>query len=408
MSQEYSSGVGDSVWTLARPVAEQIGPRSAHRINPVPSVDTPSLNALALKSLLSLYDPQENLFCGRLAVTREGFRREKTSRTGTIIALLGLHRFANSGEAQPFDLASIRNAVLVDTRWVNRVGDLGLLTWYTAEFAPDRLARLFAEFDYATALEAYADGREAETSALAWFLAGISEARLRSSSGLPDLTDAAVDAYHLLVENQGSGGVFGRAASPGLWPRLVSNRFGTFSDQIYSIYALASFAKAFQVEEPLSAALNCANAMRALQGEMGEWWFLYDQRTSSVMNRYPVFSWHQDGMAPIGLLALEQATGQSFHEAIGKGVSWITGANQLGNDLRNLERGVIWDSIRARGRSPNYWEAARSLLNASERASAGGLEIHYELRPDHFGWLLYAFGTMGLPKEAVNVKGAAG
>jgi hypothetical protein len=189
---------------------------------------------------------------------------------------------------------------------------------------------------------------------------------------------------------------------------LVSNRFGTFSDQIYAIYALATFAKAFQVEEPLSAALNCANAMRALQGEMGEWWFLYDKRTSSVMNRYPVFSWHQDGMAPVGLLALEQATGQSFHEAICKGVSWIYGANQLGDDLRNLERGVIWDSIRARGRSPNYWEAARSLLNASERVTAGPLEIHYELRPEHFGWLLYAFGRMGLPKEALNVQGAAG
>jgi len=26
------------------------------------------------------------------------------------------------------------------------------------------------------------------------------------------------------------------------------------------------------------------------------------------------------------------------------------------------------------------------------------LRIHYEVRPDHFGWLLYAFGKMGLPK----------
>jgi len=364
------------------------------------------MNALALRSLASLYDKKESLFCRGLRMADEGFRKENTSRKLTIIALLGLHRFVDSGETQPFDLDSIRDTVLADTRWVGGAGDLGLLAWYTAEFVPESLPRLFRQFDFEKSLEAYPDGRDARTVGLAWFLAGISQVRLAGVRGLPDLTDAAVDAYHLLIENQGSGGVFGQAASSGLLQKVVCNRFGTFSDQIYAIYALSTFAKAFQVEEPLSPALSCANSMRALQGEMGEWWFLYDKRTGRVVNRYPVFSSHQDGMAPVALLALGEATGQCFHDAIYKGLSWISGRNQLGNDLRNVDHGVIWDSIQRKGRALNYWEAARSLMNAAQKPVKDQLRIRYQVRPDHFGWLLYAFGRMGLPKTTVSAKGA--
>src|SRR5215469_4489734 len=116
---------------------------------------------------------------------------------------------------------------------------------------PDNLPGLFSQFDYQKSLETYADGREARTLGLARFLAGISHAQLAGLRGLPDLTDAAVDAYHLLLENQGNSGVFGQAAGPGLLERALGNRFGTFSDQIHAIYALSTFGKAFQIEEPL-------------------------------------------------------------------------------------------------------------------------------------------------------------
>jgi len=398
LSEEYSSGIGDSTWPFVERVARQNGPKTAWAAQVMPSLDIPSLNLLALRSLACLYDRKEKLFCQGLRIGNQGFRQEKTSRKRTIIALLGLHRFADSGQTQPFDLASIEDTVRTDTSWVKSAGDLGLLTWYTAEFMPDNLPGLFSQFDYQKSLETYADGREARTQGLARFLAGISHAQLAGIHGPPDLTDAAVDAYHLLVENQGNGGVFGQAASGGLLERTVFNRFGTFRDQMYAIYALSTFGKAFQVEEPLSAALSCANAMRALQGEMGEWWFLYDKRTSRVANRYPVFSWQQDGLAPVGLLAVGEATGQSFHEAIYKGLSWISGANQLGNDLRNVDQGVIWDSIQTKRRTPNYWEAARNWMSATPKPMREQLRVHYEVRPDHFGWLLYAFGRMGLPK----------
>jgi len=393
-----------SVRPVVQAVAGLAGPRTAPTADSETSVDIPELNALALRSLVSLFEAKENLFYRSVTVAKNCFHHEETSRRSTIVALLGLQRLAESGESLPFDIAGIQDVLAADTNWVRGLGDLGLLTWFRAELVPDRLRALFNEFDFGKALEAYLDGRQAQTRGLALFLAGISHARLAGSRMIPDLTDVAVDAYHLLLENQGERGIFGQAALPGMLQRAFCRRFGTFSDQIYSIYALSTFARAFQVEEPLASALSCANSIRALQGEMGEWWFLYDKRTCRVANRYPVFSRHQDGTAPMGLLALKQATGQGFHKAIYKGLSWITGVNELGNDLRSLDRGLIWDSIRSNRRAPNYWEAALSLVNIPNRSPGGQLYIRYELRPDHFGWLLYAFGRLGLPHPVVSVK----
>jgi hypothetical protein len=393
-----------------RPLIEAVSVRErveVHSDSCRSQLDIPVLNALALRSLVSLFEEKEKLFSRRITLTEDGFRREGTSRKRTIIALLGLQRLAESGGAPPIDVASIREVVLGDTSWVKSVGDLGLLTWFTAECVPERLGRLLNEFDFGKALGTYSDGRQAHTRGLAWFLAGIAHAQLACPGSLPDLTDVAVDTYHLLEDNQSEGGIFGHAAFPGFLQQAFCNRFGTFTDQMYSIYALTTFARAFQIEEPLGSALGCANAVRGLQGEMGQWWFLYDKRACRVVNRYPVLSQHQDGTAPVGLLALGETTGQSFHEPIYKGLSWIAGANELGDDLRNLDRGLIWDSIGPTRRRANYWEAALSFLNVSRGPQLQSLRIRYEVRPDHFGWLLYAFGRFGLPRPVIAAGAAA-
>jgi hypothetical protein len=372
-----------------------------------PSIDIPAFNALALRSLGSLFETNENLFCRCATRTDVGFRRAETSRRQTIIALLGLHRLAESGATQPFDLASIRDVVLAETNWVRGVGDLGLLTWFTAEFVPDKLQDLFNEFDFERALETYVQGHPTRTRGLAWFLAGIAHARLAGPPALPDLSDVAVATYRLLQESQGESGVFGHYTCKGFLRQTICCRFGTFSDQIHSIYALTAFARAFHIEEPLGSALGCANSMCALQGEMGQWWFLYDKQACRVVNRYPVCSLHQDGIAPVGLLALGKATGQSFHDAIFRGLSWITGANELGEDLRSLDRGLVWDSIRPKSWTAKYWEAGLSFFGISRTPKAEALRIRYEAKPDHFGWSLYAFGSRGLPKVALNPKAMA-
>jgi hypothetical protein len=368
--------------------------------------DIPSLNALAVRSLSSLFDEKEQLFSERATFNLRGFRRGRASRRHTIVALLGLHRLAECGAAQPFDLEAMQNVVFRDRSWVKTAGHLGLLTWFTAVCLPERLGTIFEEFDFERVLTSYEDARQVRTAGLAWFLAGIAHARLARPEALPDLTDVAADSYRLLEENQGQDGIFGHAASVRFPRETLNSRFGTFADQIYAIYALSMFARAFQIEEPLESALACANSVCALQGQLGQWWFLYDKCTGRVVSRYPVLSVHQDGTAPCGLLALEEVTGRSFQKAIAKGLSWIAGANELRNDLRNDLRDnnqpFIWDSIGPAGRVAKYLEAGLGFLIPSRQTAVERLRIQYDARPDHFGWLLYAFGKLGLPNEQLG------
>jgi hypothetical protein len=360
--------------------------------------DIPALNSLALRSLVPLFDEKAKLFSRRVTLTKEGFHREGTSPKRTVIALLGLQRLAESAGTQPFDIASIQDAVFKDTSWVRSAGDLGLLTWFTAVCAPERLAVLVRQFDFEKAVATYADGREARTAGLAWFLSGIAHARIACPETGPDLTDVAVEAYHLLQDNQGEQGIYGHAGSAKFPRKAVCKRFGTFVDQMYSIYALSRFAQAFQVDEPLVAATDCANSICELQGERGQWWFLYDSRRCRVVSRYPMLAVQQDGTAPSSLFALQEVTGQDFRNPICNGLSWITRAKELGDDLPVTEEVPIWDSIAPGDWKEKYWGTARGFLGIGNSRREGILQVRYEARPDHFGWLLYAFGRFGLPR----------
>jgi len=204
-----------------------------------------SLNTLALRSLVSLFNEKEGLFSRSVALTQDGLHREKASPKRTIIALLGLHRLRESGEPLPFDLSSMRDALLGDTSWVRTLGELGLLNWFTAECAPERLGNLFNEFSFGSAIGEYWDGRQAQTTGLAWFLAGIAHTQLARPQLVPDLIDVAANAYRLLEDNQSESGIFGHAAHPGFLQRTFCKRFGTFGDQIHAIYAPCDLCQSF-------------------------------------------------------------------------------------------------------------------------------------------------------------------
>jgi hypothetical protein len=360
--------------------------------------DISVLNSLAVQSLTYLFDEKKRLFYRRVRWSEQRVLREETSRKHSLIAALGLQVLMGSEGALAFDTSAIRDAILEDISWVGGAEDLGLLTWFTAVCAPERLPELLDSFDFARVLETSIDGRQHRTRALAYFLAGIAHAKNRGRAD-SDLVDAAAGAYRLLLANQAASGLFRHVASPGPFRETASRWHGTFADQMYPIYALTTFARAFEIEEPLGPALYCANAVCALQGPMGQWWFLYDSRKGSVAARYPVLCAQQDGTAPLALLALEKASGQKFWKFVEKGLAWIAGANELANDLRNLERGFVWDSIGTRTRLASCWKSALNFLGAVREPRQNGLAIRYEMRPDHFGWLLYALGRVGIPKQ---------
>jgi hypothetical protein len=356
------------------------------------SQDIQNLIELASKGLVPMFDDDRQLFCDRLIRKGGNLQREGFSPRYTIMTLLGLRELERSGGRSPFDCAALYRAFMADMSWIRSAGDLGLVIWLTSAFAAEEMDALFKRVEVDTALERYPDAREGRTMELAWFLSGLSHATGAAPSLAGPLTDLAVDAYHRLEENQGEHGFFCHMNTKASLEGRLRGRIGSFADQIYPIYAMAKFAKAFNIKEPVLPALRCAEAICSAQGRLGQWWWLYDSRSGRVSSHYPVYSVHQHGMAPMGLFALEEASGHSFKQAIYRGLQWIYGSNELLADMRDLAQNLIWRCIRPASRQTKYWETAMSLIQPPKQdVSVKSLTILYEDRPYELGWLLYAF-----------------
>jgi hypothetical protein len=355
------------------------------------------LTSLAVRGLVSMFDSEQQLFCSRLLSTQHGLVREGISRRYTTMALIGLRALQKTGAHCPFDTDAIFESCAGDARWITGVGDLGLLIWLTAEYAPERLDRLFKRVDLETSLDRYSDGRAGRSTELAWFLAGLSHAAVVIPGDRWPLGDLAADTYHRLQDNRGQSGLYGHLTPTKSLSGLLRGRIGNFADQIYPIYALSKFATAFDLEEPLDSALECAMVLCHLQGSLGQWWWFYNVETGRVACHYPVYSVDQYGLAPLALFELERATGRRFQDAIYRGLDWVYGANELGEDLRTPSRELIWRCIVPRSRQRKYWETARSFIRPNqEQVAAESLHVLHESRPFELGMLLCSFANHGM------------
>lgn len=358
------------------------------------------LNSLALRTLLALFDDQEQLFSGRFVEPEELFVERQVSRRGTLIALLGFRRVRKTRRVFPFDLSQIEKAVFQDFRWMRGIGDLGLTLWYAAQHAPERLENLYQRCNFEVALDFSRDSRESRTKELAWFLAGLSHAKLAQGEAAQDFTDLAVEAYRKLSGNQCEEGIFSHWATTARFGGWLGSRFGTLTDQAFAIYALSRFSDAFQVDEPLGSALDCASALCALQGPLGQWWWLYDAREGGVACHYPVLSANQAGLVPLALLALQKSTGLDFQEAVQKGLRWLFGQNELAKDLSAAGGANQWITVTPEFAGVRYVEAALNLFGIAPncfRFPSEQMKVVSEGSADCCGWTLYSLGEYGLP-----------
>lgn len=339
-----------------------------------------------------MFDPQERLFCHRLAPSPNGYVREGISQRYTVMTLLGLREMELVGAESLTDIQSSFEALLRKTEWVQGVGDLGLLIWAVSVFDPSRLDGLLDRYQVESALTRYTDAKEARTMELAWFLTGISFAAWTSTKLHQRLSHLSSATLRRLTDNQGTHGFFGHMGTQKSLAGRLRGAIGSFADQVYPIFAISKYAQFYRVEEPLQSALACADAICRAQGERGQWWWLYDSRSGRVASRYPVYSVHQHGMAPMALFAAQVASGKNFDEFVSKGLNWIYGDNELGIDMRDSAQSLIWRCIRSVQQQSKYVEVARTLLRAgAESIAAHKLQVLKEQRPYEFGWLLYAF-----------------
>lgn len=354
------------------------------------------LISVANNGLSQMWEPDPGLFCFRLKQTPMGLIREGVSRRYTLITLLGLQRYEISGGS--FPTIGINGAVerlVRDCGAIDNVGDLGLLLWLCALACPEYLEDVCAKVDAKSALSRFRGAQLGITMELAWFLSGLAHA---AQAGLkaPDLADTAVKTFGLLKTNQGDQGIFGHLAQKRSLAGVVRGRIGSFADQVYPIYALTKFSQAYGHAAALNLAKRCAEAICRAQGPLGQWWWHYDAGSGEVVEKYPVYNVHQDGMGPMALFALAEASQGDFSESIYKGLAWIDGRNEMNIDLCDSSAGIIWRSIYRRRSGMAYIAELWKVLRSGQAVdSMDDLDITFECRPYELGWLMYAFAGRG-------------
>jgi len=353
--------------------------------------DVGHLCELALNGLVPMFDPDKQLFCFTRKKTPQGLVLQGLSHRYTLITLLGLRQYEAAGFSSPIKVEAVLDRLLRDNAWINNVGDLGLLLWLCALVSPKRLMETIAGLVREGALERFRELHEGRTTELAWFLSGLAHATLALPQEALDLRGPSFQTYEVLRHNQGTSGIFRHLGKRTL-AGIVRGRLGCFADQVYPIYALTQFARAFKVESALEMARSCAEAISRRQGPQGQWWWHYDSVSGRVHGKYPVYSVHQHGMAPMALFAVAEATRLDFTEPIYKGLQWISGRNELGCELRDEAANLIWRCIYHGNQFKENLRLVLSLHGPKrDGESLEDLRVNYECRPYELGWLLYAF-----------------
>ena len=355
------------------------------------------LQNISIKGLTNMFDNETQLFCHRIIKTDSGIVRDGLSRRYTIITLLGLQHFEAQGNQSPINIKNALEVLLRNAAKIDNIGDLGLLIWLCALVMPERIDSIWSMLDIKNTLNNYKDARIGKTTELAWFLTGLSHIALTPIQNPEGLEELASRTYQFVKANYGGKGIFGHQNKTTM-TGLIRGRIGSFADQVYPIYAFSKFSLSHDDHEARQITLDCAETICRLQGPLGQWWWHYDAITGKVTGKYPVYSVHQDGMAPMALFAIGEITGNDFNKPIHRGLDWITGNNELGMNMIDTTQNVIWRSFYQK----NFRKYADEILSltrlASDEKKYKDLIVLYECRPYHLGWLLYAFSDKIIPQ----------
>ncbi len=340
--------------------------------------------AFALEHLPRMRLPS-GLYCFDWAYGETVLRGESVRYS--LMVLLGLQRAAAAGiDTLPDDPESLWRRCLSNKGQLTP-GDIGLAIWADSRrdgsATPGLLEQLkrIASDDAALAPLA---GME-----IGWLIIGLAEA---IGAGV-----AAAEApilrlvTHFRKQRRSPTGLYYHDAASSLRRKLPN-----FATEIYSLMALAALARHGLDDEAKAEAERLAAHLVRLQLPDGGWPWLFDAGRATVVERYEIYSVHQDAMAPMGLLALADVTGDAlWRDAATAGLAWSRGANELGVNLFDDASGFAHRSIRRRApwNRLTLFAASAAALGAKRRVGVdlGGVEVNATCRPYHLGWILEAW-----------------
>lgn len=382
---------------------------SLHRESAIQGLLAERFVPLALRGLERSLVEGGDWFCFRARKGPEpsALRVEGRSERYTAMALLGLQRQSEFGRSAdvPFD------RLLDDlVHWAADApvpGDVGLVLWLCA-LRGDQRADTLAKSLLARESEVLAPGVGVPSMETGCLLIGLAEAE-RMGVGGRAVARMADDVAEVLTQNQDERShLFSfskKVRRKNVFRNRMDSRLGSFASQVYPAMGLALHARATGDPRSARAARVCADRICELQGEAGQWWWIYNTVRGTVAVRYPVYTVHQDAMGPMMLCAAELGGGYEprYDLAIERSFSWFDRRPELPSaNYIDGERGMVWRSAQHDDPETTQrlglstvelsrmgWSAWTGA--ADERLLEGnGGYVCGECRPYHLGWILLA------------------
>jgi len=364
------------------------------------------LRTLALQALKRMYRVNERLFSFRLRKDHDQDILEGFSVRYTAMALIGLAEEQDDvvadilGGETPTQLCSRLLKLSAEER---NLGDVALTLW---------AARALHHTDASLALERLKAldpcTSPHPTVELAWTLASLA----LHGDASPDRALADRVAQRLMASFREQSGVFPH------WPdgagsASMRSHIACFADLVYPTQALSFYGRAVEDPEAICVARRCADHMCETQGPQGQWWWHFDVRTGRVVEKFPVYSVHQDAMAPMALFAAQEACGVDYSAWIRRGLKWLFESPEIAGSLIDPHSGVIWRKVARHepGKISRAFQAVACRAHPSLRVPFLGAvlrpgKIDFESRPYHMGWLLYAWSGDRKLRYSIELEGS--
>lgn len=357
------------------------------------------LAELSLDALPGMFDPERGLFSHKTTVRDGRYVNREPNVLYSAVSLVGILRQRRRPADGVLPLGRALDGLHAATAERSVPGEIANFVWAATMVEDDRGAEM-------TRRLAAVDPATCSSGELGQVLYGlVCGARAHEPERDRAMAAAKGGVAELLERFRPRAEVFPGSPRARRLPRreLIEAGLTSFAAQVYPLHGLAAYYL-HTGETPAPALARVADRIVDAQGPLGQWWWIYSSRARVVLEGYPVYSVHQDGMAFLGLVELERLGLGSFLEPLALGLDWVFAANELESTLVRREPPLVHRCIQRAGSDADgaYGVSKRNLLRIFRRSLAprvsgdvtdaprGELEVLEECRSYHLGWLLYA------------------
>jgi hypothetical protein len=335
----------------------------------------------------------------------DALRNEGRSERYSAMVLIGLERQRALGRSDAVPTERVVESLAAWAPDAPVLGDAGLVLWIHV-MRGDARAEPLARRIVARQAELSRPAFGFASMDMGCLLLGLGEA-LRAGCEVEGQRALADEVARRLALQQDPGSqLFSfarRVRRKNLHRVRLDTRLGSFASQVYPTMGFAAHARA--TGDPRSAAIarGCAERICSLQGDRGQWWWIYNVRGGRAAVRYPVYAVHQDAMGPMMLCAAALAAGDDprFHRAIDRSLGWFEQRPELPDRaLVDPARGVVWRAVQhddpsrterlGLGRGELRRMGRSAWLGAADTRICRDGHVCPECRSYHLGWILLA------------------